>query len=141
MRLADPGMPSHEVADALAEAARVLDDPVFAWLFAPGTLAEVEISAALPLGPGLRALGAIDRLVVARDRVVAVDFKTNAVVPERPEDVPEGILRQLGAYEAMLREVYPGRTIETAVLWTRRATLMTLPPEIVRYALGATPIP
>ena len=35
-------------------------------------------------------------LIVGDGRVLAVDFKTNAEVPVRPEDVPEGLLRQMG---------------------------------------------
>ena len=37
-----------------------------------------------------RCWGTIDRLIVGQGRVLAVDFKTNAEVPVRPEDVPEG---------------------------------------------------
>ncbi len=35
-----------------------------------------------------------------------------------PDAVPEGILRQMAAYRAALAAVFPGRRIETAVLWT-----------------------
>ena len=47
----------------------------------------------------------------------------------------------MGAYAAMLGQIYPDRRIETAILWTRTGTLMPLPPEIVRAALLATTIP
>ena len=62
-------------------------------------------------------------------------------MPDRPQDVPDGILRQMGAYAAMLEEIYPGRRVETAILWTRTGRLMPLSPEIVREALAATTIP
>jgi ATP-dependent helicase/nuclease subunit A len=57
---------------------------------------------------GRSVLGAIDRLIVTKTRVLAVDFKTNADVPDRPGDVPEGLLRQMGAYAEMLGAIYPG---------------------------------
>lgn len=122
----------------LAEAEALLDDPALGWIFAPGTLAEVEV--ALPVAGGVIA-GTIDRLVVAPERVVVVDYKSNAVVPATPGEVPEGYLRQLGAYGAAMAAVYPGRRIETAILWTRGRLLMPLDPEIVSAALlrAATP--
>ena len=122
-----------EIAALLAEAGAVLGNPELAPLFAPDTLAEVGITAELG---GRRLLGTIDRLVVAQDRVLAVDFKSNAIVPRHADEVPEGILRQMGAYAAALAPIWPGRRVETAVLWTRTGTLMPLPPEIVSRALA-----
>ncbi len=104
-------------------------------LFAAGTLAEVEVTAPLPELGGRRLLGVVDRLIVAEGRVLIVDFKTNAVVPDRPEDTPLGLLRQMGAYAAALAQIYPGRAVGTAILWTRTAKLMDLPHDIVMEAL------
>jgi ATP-dependent helicase/nuclease subunit A len=73
--------------------------------------------------------------------VLIVDYKSNAVVPDGPETVPEGILRQLGAYAHLVGQIYPDRRVETAVLWTRTPALMPLDPEIVRLALERTTIP
>ncbi len=124
-------------ADALLdEARRVLDAPDLALLFAPDTLAEVEISAPAGAGSSRRIHGIIDRLIVDPARVRAVDFKTNRVVPDRAEAIPEGILRQMGAYETALSAIYPGRTIETAILWTRQAKVMDLPPGLALRAYG-----
>ena len=120
------------------EARRVLAAPHLAPLFGPGALEEVAISASLDALGGARVHGTIDRLVVEADRVLAVDFKTNAVVPDPPADVPDGLLRQMGAYAAALSQVYPGRRVEVALLWTRTGTLMVLPQDLVMAALRAT---
>ena len=80
--------------------------------------------------------GTIDRLIVENDRVCAVDFKTNAVVPASPEETPEGLLRQMGAYASALAQIFPGRRVETAILWTRTAELMPLSHEVVTTALS-----
>jgi len=116
-----------------ADAGRLIGAPHLAHLFAPGSLAEVDFVATLD-GHPLR--GTIDRLLVDAERVLAVDFKSNRVVPDRPEDVPAGLLRQMGAYEAALARIYPGRRIETSILWTATGTIMALPHDIVSAALA-----
>ena len=62
------------------------------------------------------------------------------MVPERVEDVPEGILRQMAAYDAALRQVHPDKAVEVAILWTRTARLMPVPPEMLREALARATI-
>ncbi|MFD1511585.1 double-strand break repair helicase AddA [Lacimonas salitolerans] len=116
-----------------AHAAKVLSAPDLAHILAPGTLAEVPLVAALD---GTRTLsGVVDRLVIDPDSVLVVDFKSNATVPDHPEQVPEGVLRQLGAYAQALRAIYPGRRVDTAVLWTAEARLMTVPETLTSAAL------
>ena len=117
----------------VAEARAVLDDPALAPLFAPGTLAEVDVAGEIPgLGP---VEGTVDRLVVG-SRVLAVDYKSNVAVPARPEDVPEGLLRQLGAYAALLAPAFPGREVDLAILWTRGPLLMPIPGPLAAAALA-----
>ncbi|MDP1578285.1 MAG: PD-(D/E)XK nuclease family protein, partial [Cypionkella sp.] len=86
-------------------------------------------------------LGTIDRLLIARDHILAVDFKSNHRTPATAAQTPEGILRQMAAYAEALRQIYPNHRIDTAILWTRTATLMPLPPDIVRAALQRTTMP
>ncbi|MEP1767235.1 MAG: double-strand break repair helicase AddA [Sulfitobacter sp.] len=120
---------------ALSEALAVLDAPAFADIFAPDALAEVAITA--DLGDA-RLFGVIDRLIVSDTHVLAVDFKSNRTVPDKPDDCPEGLLRQMGAYAHALTAIYPHHTIETAIIWTHTATLMPLPHEHVTMALHRT---
>ena len=128
---ADPG----DIGALLSEATGVLTDPALKPLFAPDTLSEVAVT--MPLPDGRRLSGTIDRLIVAPDDVRAVDFKTNAVVPGDASEVPEGLLRQMGAYRAALAMIYPGRRVDTALLWTRTARLMPLPDALVDAAWRA----
>ncbi|MFP4045006.1 MAG: PD-(D/E)XK nuclease family protein, partial [Rhodosalinus sp.] len=125
-----------ETAALLDEAERVLDAPGLAALFAPGALAEVPVSATLAELGGARIHGTIDRLIVTPERILAVDFKTNATVPATPAEVPDGLLRQMGAYAAALAQIWPDRRIETALLWTRIPALMPLPQDLVTTALA-----
>lgn len=117
-----------EVAPLLAEARAVLSHPEFDEIFSPDTLAEVSVTA--QMGEA-RLHGQIDRLVIGAKHVLAVDFKTNAVVPAKPRDTPEGLLRQMAAYAHALEQIYPTKRIDTAILWTRTAELMPIPHDIV----------
>ncbi|WP_412504285.1 double-strand break repair helicase AddA [Roseovarius sp. SYSU LYC5161] len=123
----------------LAEARAVLVKPTLQPLFDTDALAEVPVSATLAELGGRRVHGIIDRLLVRDDHVLAVDFKTNAMVPDTPDHCPEGLLRQMGAYAAALAQIYPDRAIRTALLWTRTATLMRLPHDRVTKVLQDTP--
>ena len=120
----------------LAEARNVLKTPALAFLFNENCLAEVPITAEIG---GQRLHGVIDRLVIDGSRILAVDFKSNAIVPASPADCPDGLLRQMGAYALQLKQIYPDREIETAILWTKTAELMHLPYDIVIDALNHTP--
>jgi ATP-dependent helicase/nuclease subunit A len=125
-------------ADAMAEALHVLESADLGWIFGPDSLAEAPFTAQL----GETVLqGTIDRLVVDGHRVRIVDFKTNSQCPKAPEDVPEGILRQMGAYVAALTQIYPDHVIEPYVLWTRTANLMALDPDLVTAALKRAALP
>ncbi len=121
----------------LPEARQVLTAPHLAHLFGPQTLAEVAITADLL---GQRLYGSIDRLVITDRTVLAVDYKSNHLIPRTAAQIPEGLLRQLAAYAHALRKIYPTRQIETAILWTRRAELMLVDPDIVSAALLRTTI-
>ncbi len=115
----------------ISEAIGVLANPEVKHLFKAAALTEVPISA--DWGE-TRLSGTIDRLVFFPDHLLAVDFKTNSVVPETVDDVPEGLLRQMAAYAHALKAIYPSRRVETAILWTRTANLMSLPSDCVRAA-------
>jgi ATP-dependent helicase/nuclease subunit A len=127
-----------DATELLAEAQNVLTTPAFAELFGPLALAEAPITATL-LGKPM--IGTIDRLLVTSDRVLAVDFKSNLLVPDSIATVPDGLLRQMAAYHTALCQIYPDKQIEVALLWTRSAQLMPICPNIVRSALSRTTLP
>jgi len=129
-----------ELALLLAEAEKVLTKPSLQSLFHPDALSEVPISANVAALQGRRIHGIIDRLLITPDHVLAVDFKTNAAVPATAQDVPLALLRQMGAYAHALALIYPDRTVETGLLWTRTATLTMLPHDLVTEALRDAPI-
>lgn len=127
-----------DVFDLLSEAKKVLKNPSLEFLFDSRSLAEVNVTAQLPVLGNQRISGTIDHLIVETDRILIVDFKSNQFVPTSPKETPEGILRQMCAYLSAIELVYPNRKIEVAILWTRTANLMMLPHDIVRSALTET---
>lgn len=127
---------SNQVSELLAEADQVLKSQAVVHLFTAGTLAEVQITGDIA---NQRIHGTIDRLIVSDAMVLAIDFKTNATVPDGVETIPEGLLRQLGAYAHVLKQIYPDRQVQTAILWTRTAQLMQVPHETVTQALRRSP--
>ncbi len=121
---------------AYAEALSVLNAPHLADVFAQG-LSEVTLTAPMDKG---QMLGVIDRLIVTENRVLAIDFKTNSVVPASAADVPMGLLAQMGAYLGSLQQIYPNHRIEIAVLWTKNATLMPLDHDMMQQAFARASI-
>lgn len=115
-------VPEADLRDSLlAEATSVMSAPALVGIFTPEALTEVSVTAELD---GQRLFGTIDRLILHPDHVLAVDYKSNLLVPDRPENVPDGLLRQMAAYRVALQQIYPGKRIDTAILWTRAARLM-----------------
>ena len=130
-----PQLAGTQFEEIYGEACRILDNPELAFLFGDYSLAEVGITARLDGLDGDTVLGYVDRLVLEKGRVLAVDFKSNALVPAGDKEVPEGILRQLGAYHEALQLIYPDRRVDVAVLWTRTGEFMQVDPELCSEAL------
>ncbi len=122
---------NHPQLDAAATTQTVLailDDPAFADVFAPDALAEAPLAAVV--GDKVIA-GIVDRLLVDETRVRVVDFKTGTRVPATPDDVPVFYLRQMAAYVAALRVVFPGRDVDAALLFTAGPALLVLPDALL----------
>lgn len=135
-----PDLDAQARADIRASVFGVLDDPAFAKVFGPGSKAEVAIvgeSPELPTGQSIN--GQIDRLVVTDSEILIVDYKTNRPPPAKAEDADPAYIRQLAAYRAVLRGIFPGRAISCALLWTESGTLMELPAAMLDVALPARP--
>ena len=122
--------------DLIDQAIALLDNAALAHLFMPSALTEVDVTAALPELNSQRIHGAIDRLLVDDQTVLAIDYKSNRAVPKTPEEVPEGLLRQMGAYHAALSQIFPDHRVGIAILWTESATLMPLPATLTANALA-----
>jgi ATP-dependent helicase/nuclease subunit A len=124
-------------AEMTEAALSVLSDPRFAEVFGPGSRAEVAIAGSAAVLPaGLKVSGRIDRLVVLDERVLVADFKTNRPSPAAVEAADPAYLRQMAIYWAVLGEVFPGRRIEAAIVWTDGPKLMPIPENLIRQSLA-----
>ncbi len=132
--LAQTDLPAQEHDGMIAQVLAVLSDPAFTAVFGQGSLAEVPVTAVL--GSAVLS-GQIDRLAVTATQVLIVDYKTSAAPPETPDRVPLAHLRQMAAYTHALRQIYPGREIVAALLWTATPRLMPLPPGILADAAAS----
>ena len=134
------GLDPAERAAVAAEVLRLVGDPAFAELFSDRALAEVPIVGRVGAGDGAAIVsGRIDRLLARADGVLAVDFKTGRAAPRDASDAPRPWLRQMAAYRALLREVYPGRPVRCALLWTDGPSWMELPDALLDAAAPAAP--
>ena len=116
-------------AEIAASVLRVVDDPAFAELFGPESLAEAPITAVL--GDGTVVSGTVDRLLVEPHRVRVVDFKTGRRVPASLADVPPYHVRQMAAYAAALAVIFPDRPVKAALLYTGGPVLFALSPDLL----------
>jgi ATP-dependent helicase/nuclease subunit A len=115
------GLAPGEQEALAAETLAVLEDPETAPLFGPGSLAEVPVVGVFD---GRVLSGRIDRLLVRDDCVLIVDYKTLRPVPQNEDQVPALYIDQLRAYRAAISQIYPGRDVRCALLWTDGPHLM-----------------
>ncbi|MCR6658776.1 MAG: double-strand break repair helicase AddA [Asticcacaulis sp.] len=116
----------------------VLTDSRFAEAFGPDSRPEVALAGSIGKsvrGDAIMLSGRIDRLVVTPDRVVIIDYKSNRPAPDRAEDAAIAYQRQMAGYVALLRQIYPQKTVEAALLWTDGPKLTPLSEALVNLRL------
>ena len=113
--------------DIVAQAMTVLAFPEFAPVFGPGSRAEVSVAGLAPaMGRGVAISGQIDRLLITGQEILVVDYKTHRPPPVSQDAVPKIYVRQMAAYRAALRMIYPGHRVRCALIWTDIPLLMPL---------------
>jgi ATP-dependent helicase/nuclease subunit A len=137
---AQPDLNPATRAQIVEETLGILDHPEFAPIFGPDSRAEVALTGmADGLRPGVIVRGQVDRLVVTKDEVLIIDYKTNRPPPEDVENVAPIYLGQMAAYRLLLAALHPEKTIRCALLWTDSATLMPLSDAALDNALAGAP--
>ena len=117
------GLGAEDIGAIVRDVLAVIDESSFAAVFGAASRAEVPIVGVVG---DVAISGQIDRLAVTEDEILVVDFKTNRSVPRSQDKVAEIYIRQMAAYRQLLRQVYPGKTVRCALLWTDSPELMPL---------------
>jgi ATP-dependent helicase/nuclease subunit A len=119
---------NHKIKESLFnEVQRVFKHHDFQHLFSPDARTEVPLIGEILLeGKPFIVSGQVDRLLVMKDRVLVVDYKTNRPPVMNETDVPEIYRLQMLSYKLLLEKIYPDRTIQTALLWTAVPYLLPL---------------
>ncbi len=136
--------PAHALSDAeqagiAAEVLAALATPEFADLFGPDSMAEVPVIGTIkgPDGPEVVS-GQVDRLVVRESGIMVLDYKTSRPPPDTAERVAPAYLRQMAAYRAVLRALWPNRPVSCALFWTSVPRLMMLDNRLLDRYRSAT---
>ena len=129
-----PALPqSHE--RIVAKAISILANAALAALFGPDSRAELPFRiAARQGGTDIWLSGRIDRVAIDDSGVLVVDYKSDAVVPDSAAGVPGNYLTQLGLYALVAGQLFPGRPIRAAILWTELESLMNFPSALLETA-------
>ena len=120
-----------EAGDIIGAVCRVIDNPDWSDVFRSDALAEAPIAAVV--GPHVVS-GTVDRLLVEDTRVLVVDFKTGRRPPREIDQLPVAHVRQMAAYVAALRLIFPGRDVQAGLLYTATPQLFWLPHALLSAA-------
>jgi ATP-dependent helicase/nuclease subunit A len=117
----------------------ILDNENFAGVFTSGGRVEVPIIGRIPRpgGEPVLVVGQVDRLVVTADTVLAVDYKTDSLVPAGVEAVPATHITQLALYRAVLMHLYPEKSVRAALIFSNAPVLIEIPESVMDAALAA----
>ena len=129
-----PAMPRAARSGIADDALAVIEDPVTAPLFAPGSRAEVALAGEIDVAGTVRAvLGRVDRLAIegADGAVQFADFRTGAPVAATEH------LVQLALYRRLLLAIYPDRPVHAYLVWTAGPLVREVSAAAMEAALGA----
>ena len=127
-----------EQAEMAQQVLAILNDLVFAELFAAGSRAEVPIVGRIACAGAapIEISGQVDRLAVTPDSVLIADYKTDRAVPAHLAEAPKPYVGQLSLYRALLARIYPAKTIRAALIFTAAPRVIEIPGPAMEAALA-----
>lgn len=103
------------------EVLSLLKSPEFSELFGNHARNEVPIIGEID---GKIISAQIDKLVVLKDKIIIVDYKTNRPAAKELSDTPEVYIKQIKTYAKLVSKIYPSLPVKGYILWTNEARLM-----------------
>jgi ATP-dependent helicase/nuclease subunit A len=126
------GQSPQDMTALLDEALAVIENPLFAMAFGPGSRAEAPIIAHVR---GRRVQGVIDRLVVTDAEAQIIDFKTDRPPPADATGADPAYLLQMALYREALRQVLGVAPVRCAFVWTFAPALTPIPDALMDESL------
>ena len=111
--------------DCIAEVLRVMENPMFSFLFTKDGLSEVPVAGCVSIGGKKVAVaGQIDRLYIGEKEVWIIDYKS----AQKPfnSSIPVAYGKQMALYWLLLKQIYPDKHVKCALLWTPDASITLL---------------
>lgn len=68
-------------------------------------------------------IGRIDLLVIQKERIIIIDYKSGK---SNKELIPDTYLKQLGFYKKAFTEIYPDKVIDCKIIWLDRGTIVNV---------------
>lgn len=130
----DYGIKREDLARWREEARAVLAKPELRFLFDPQLYdkAYKEVPLAYRTATGETVHGVIDRVVLRKEEVWLIDYKTRPADDNRsPQELALYYRPQLSYYAAGLRKIWPGKNLRAAVLLTGSQRLLELEQDFI----------
>lgn len=108
----------------LEETFAILEHPEFAPIFGAGSMAEVPLTGLIN---GKLVSAQIDRLLITKDKISIIDYKTNRPPPLKADDIPEIYINQMSSYKDIVAKIYDCPQIDCYLLWTDGPHIMKVP--------------
>ncbi len=110
-----------EQSNIFNEIINIIENEEFAPIFSKNSIAEMPFHGLIEEkvnGELFAVTGIIDRIVITKNNIYIIDYKTNRIPPKNIADIPSQYIKQMQMYKETLKKIYPKRTIKTALLWT-----------------------
>ncbi|MDI2113150.1 double-strand break repair helicase AddA [Commensalibacter nepenthis] len=117
-----------EIHYLVKQVLRIIEHPELKFLFDIESLVEQPLVGTVN---GVVVTGQIDRMRILPDQILLCDFKSGRKVPTQPEETPINYLKQMAAYWALLKLLYPKHQIKPLIVWTDVAQIMFLPEQLL----------
>jgi ATP-dependent helicase/nuclease subunit A len=116
-----------ELADWLAEAEAVINDPALAVLFDATRYEQVYAEVPMQYFQDEALVdGVIDRLLLNADSAHIIDYKTHGIDAAQAEGTAQTYREQLRLYAEGVRKLWPQRQVRASILFTQCRVLVDL---------------